>query len=170
MSVKALYMKYRLFNSVLCAGFAVLVGLWGCKKQTGGTTKASVTSNVAYDTLLNMKFNVNGLDCSSDSVKSYRIANLRDSGKYSIQITASRTIDSTTRTIKLELDDYIGVGMYNINPPTNAATYYINSSRKFGTEGLVLVTVDSPAFIQGEFYFVSDTFHITNGTFRVGKP
>ena len=148
MSVKALYMKYRLFNSVLCAGLAVLMGLWGCKKQTGGTTKASVTSNVAYDTLLNMKFNVNGLDCSSDSVKSYRIANVRDSGKYSIQITASRTIDSITRTIKLELDDYTGASTYNINPPTNAATYYINNSRQFGTEGLVLVTVDSPAYLQ----------------------
>lgn len=163
-------MMYRLLYIALCVGFTVLVGLSGCKKQTGGTSKASVSATIAYDTLLHMKYNVNGLDCSSDSVKSYRIANLRDSGKYSIQVVASRTIDATTRTIKLELGDYTGVGIYNINPPANAATYYINSSRQFGTEGLILVTADSPAFIQGEFYFISDTFNISNGSFRVGKP
>jgi len=139
--------------------------VFACTKS-GNNNNKIVTVRVPDSTVI-MYATLDSTLWQADSVSGLLIPMGADSGHYNLSITAKKASNFTT--VNLYIGNYTGIGTYNINPPYVTATYYKSGERHFALSGLINVSNDSTADLQGNFNFIADSangLHASNGVFR----
>lgn len=140
-----------------------------CKKGRKTTNTNSIQQNNSLDTNVFLSATVNGALWQTDSVFGYYIKNAgNDSTQRNLYITA--TYKSSLTSIVLSINNYRGIGSYEINPPYVTATYYDNNKRYYGLTGSIDITTDGNYEMTGKFNFFSGSTTISDGLFNVARP
>jgi len=149
-----------------------------CTKASGPADGKSIQQNNHLDSTVAISASINGANWQTDSVFAYNIMpSANDSGVVNLEIIATQKNGASPTTMIFYISNFTGAKTYEINPPLNTVTYYVGSTRFFGTSGQIqlavnqiVVSQDTAYSLTGNFNFIAGADTVTNGIINVAKP
>ncbi|MEI8280184.1 MAG: hypothetical protein WCG87_10500 [Bacteroidota bacterium] len=140
-------------------------GYTACKKSD---TTAPVVVPPVDTIVIYMSANINSTAWNSSSAYGNTITvSANGNSQSNMTIVGKTKVNGIGSEFSILLTNYTGVGTYTIAPPQITATFYNGNQRHYATTGQVNITKDSATYMMGNFSFIADTTHVTNGAFTV---